>query len=142
MNSLQAANAERLLLFSPDTNVEHVADAVKSGRRFYRREKAAVNVYNTVDRTASLIHVSRGELTIGLKLLSFGIQPSAAGRPLENTVVQVCDREFVELCDKFTERVKRGQYKPSQFGNFIHDYLRSNWVGDGFASMGSLYLAH
>jgi hypothetical protein len=122
LNALQTANADELLYFSPDTEPDHVIEAIVSGRMHHVVEKASVKTYEgTTAASGKLIHSSRTDLRIGLALPSVVIQPSAAGPPLGNGAVIERDPEFVEMCRDFCNMVQAGRYTVSQFSNYMRD---------------------
>jgi hypothetical protein len=125
LNALQAANADELLFFSPQTASDHIIDAVERGRKHQLNEKTSVTRYQAATEGAGeLLHSSKADLRVDLILPSVTIIPSAAGSPIGNRVVQLRDPEFVRICKEFRASVDAGRYKSSQFGDYMRDRLR------------------
>jgi hypothetical protein len=122
LNILQAARADEVLFFSPDTRFEHVQDALENARPHRRSESVS-----TVERFALTIGGKTGQalrwfkldLRIGLKLDFCGILPSAAGPKLDPNVEQLRQPERVR---RFQEAHLSGTSVDAR--QFVESFLR------------------
>ena len=123
LNLLQVVNAGSQLFFGTCVTEQAIRLLLARAQPFRRAARSSVTAYpprQHGDETSGvLIHSSKTDLRLGLRLLNVGELPSAQSYNLGNRVVHRRDPFLCDLHDEFLSLVDRKIYLPSEFSRFV-----------------------
>jgi hypothetical protein len=116
LNTLQAANADQVLYFSPDTDLSHVEEAVARAKPHRRSEHVELSKHPAVGpdgKWGTIIKETIIDLRLGLSLDFSAILSAAAGARLRDHEVQLRDPERIRRFEE--SRLPAGPCDPRKF---------------------------
>jgi hypothetical protein len=121
LNMMQAANADGVLYFSPDTDpaqVREVADAAQQHRRDQRVGLAEHPAVGPRGQIGTVVHTFQVDLRMNAALDFCVVLPTAAGPPLPNRAVHLRDPAAVGRFE--ADRLSGGPYDPRKL---VEEYI-------------------
>ncbi|MDB5305586.1 MAG: hypothetical protein JWM97_3135 [Phycisphaerales bacterium] len=128
LNVLQTVNMGSQLFFGKSVTEQAIQSLVAKAQPLRLAARSSVTTYPPQyrpDGTSSvLLHSSKTDLRIGLKLFNVVELPSAQGYQLGDRVVHRRDQILCDLHDEFLSLVDQKAYHVSQFRRFMADKMR------------------
>jgi hypothetical protein len=125
LNLLQVMNAGNHLFFSSAVSEQCVRRIASSAVPLRRVTRSSVKDYHSVPKqngsSSTLLHSSKTDIRIGLKLSAVSELRSVRGYSFAGSLVHQRDPILVGLHKQFLQGVEEGKYQAAEFGRFLND---------------------
>lgn len=139
LNSLQVANAQNQLFFSGEISESEIRRTVERSIKFRPARRATIAEYPATHArpdglTSTLIHSSKVDLRVGLRLSKVSELPSVASYEVGSRVFHPRDETLCRLHEDFVQKVRDKKYRASEWGRFLDDICDTEQANPGRSS--------